>query len=175
MEADHLQDIARIDRRPLEAAMHRSNVFLSLMLVVFAIAGCATNAGLRDAERLTLYRSHAGEPVDSIQYSGRYNGWTPLSDGAFALWTRPSEAWLVELFSPCSELDYADTIGFRNPNGRLSARFDQVYVSSHSLLPISCTIKEIRPLDIKAIRAAEKDARDRRKVEAPPSAQLSGT
>ena len=155
--------------------MNRSIMYLPALLAALAVSGCATNAGLRDEERLTLYRNHAGEPVDSIHYSGRYNGWTPLSDGAFALWTRPSQAWLVELYSPCSEIDYADTIGFRDVNGRLSARFDQVYVGSHSLIPISCTIKEIRPLDIKAIRAAEKKARELRKVDAPPSAQLSGT
>lgn len=155
--------------------MHRSNLFLSSVLAAIAISGCATNTGLRDAERLTLYRSHAGDPVKSIQYSGRYNGWTPLSDGTFALWTRPSQAWLVELYPPCSEIDYADTIGIRESSGWLSARFDRVYVGSHSLIPIACAIKEIRPLDIKAIRAAEKDAREKRKVEVPPSAQLSGT
>ena len=155
--------------------MNRSMMYLPALLAAFAVSGCATNAGLRDAERLTLYRNHAGEAVDSIHYSGHYNGWTPLSDGAFALWTRPSQAWLVELYSPCSEIDYADTIGFRNHGGRLSARFDQVYVSSNSLLPISCAIKEIRPLDVKAIRAAEKVERGKRKVNESSGAQLSGT
>lgn len=149
--------------------MNRSILILSALLAACAVSACATGGGLRDEDRLALYRSHAGEAVDSIQYTGSYSGWTPLSDGAFALWTRPSQAWLVELYSPCSEIDYADTIGFRDTNGRLSARFDQVYVGSHSLIPISCTIKEIRPLDVKAIRAAEKDARDQRKVEAPQS------
>ncbi len=155
--------------------MNRSIMFLPALLAAFAVSGCATNTGLRDDERLTLYRSHAGDPVDSIQYAGSYNGWTPLSDGAFALWTRPSQAWLVELYAPCSEIDYADTIGFRDVNGRLSARFDHVYVSSHSLIPISCTIKEIRPLDIKAIRIAEKDARGRRQVEESPASPPAGT
>jgi hypothetical protein len=158
--------------------MNRSILTLSALLAALAVSGCATNAGLRDDERLTLYRTHAGEPVDSIQYTGSYNGWTPLSDGVFALWTRPSQAWLVELYSPCSEIDYADTIGFRDTNGRLSARFDRVYVGSHGLIPISCTIKEIRPLDVKAIRVAEKDARAKRQVEAPssmPSSPPAGT
>jgi hypothetical protein len=155
--------------------MHRLNLFLASVLAAIAISGCATNSSLRDAERLTLYRSHAGEPVKTIQYSGQYNGWAPLSDGAFVLWTRPSQAWLVDLYPPCSELDYAYSIGFRNLNGSLSARFDQVYIGSNNLIPISCAIREIRPLDIKAIRAAEKDARDQRKVETPSGAQLSGT
>ncbi|MBN8211608.1 MAG: hypothetical protein J0M09_01660 [Xanthomonadales bacterium] len=160
--------------------MKRSTLLLSALLLVSASSGCASSGGFRDAERLTLYRTHAGEPVDSIQYTGHYNGWTPLGDGVFALWTRPSQAWLVELYSPCNEIEYADTIGFRDTNGRLSARFDQVYVGSHSLIPISCTIKEIRPLDVKAIRTAEKDARGKRQVEdspvAPvPEAPASGT
>ena len=149
--------------------MNLSIMPLSALLAALAVSGCAINAGLRDDERLALYRSHAGEPVDSIQYTGSYNGWTPLSDGAFALWTRPSQAWLVELYSPCSDIDFADTIGFRDTHGRLSARFDQVYVGSNSLIPISCTIKAIRQRDIKAIRAAEKSARELPKVEAQPS------
>lgn len=151
---------------------HIQNIFLTSFasLVALAVSGCVSTGAMKDDDRLALYRSHAGESVDSIQYTGSYSGWTPLSDGAFALWTRPSQAWLVELYSPCSEIDYADTIGFRDTNGRLSARFDQVYVGSHSLIPISCTIKEIRPLDVKAIRAAEKDARDQRKVVEAPSA-----
>jgi Family of unknown function (DUF6491) len=155
--------------------MKHSILLFFALFAAIAGSGCASNAALRDAERLTLYRSHAGQPVDGINYTGRYNGWTPLSDGSFALWTRPSQAWLIELFSPCSELDFADTIGFRNLNGRLNARFDQVYVSSHSLLPISCTIKEIRPLDVKAIRAAERDARAKRQVGESSAPPASGT
>jgi hypothetical protein len=155
--------------------MNRPILCLPAFLVALVVSGCATSAGLRDTERLMLYREHAGEPVDSIQYTGHYNGWTPLSDGTFALWTRPSQAWLVELHSPCSGIDYADTIGFRNNNGRLSARFDHVYVSSNSLIPISCTIKEIRPLDVKAIRIAEKDARSKRQVEESSASPPAGT
>jgi hypothetical protein len=164
--------------------MRPSLRILAAAALAALMSGCASNAAQRDAERLALYRSHAGQPVDSIQYFGRYNGWTPLGEGAFALWTRPSEAWLIELHAPCVEIDYADTIGFRDTNGRLNARFDQVYVGSRSLIPISCTIREIRPLDVKAIRADEKRLRDERKMRdvrppaeaaAAPAAQASGT
>ena len=87
-----------------------------------------------------------------------------------ALWTRPSQAWLVEVYEPCADLDYATTIGIRSIGGRLSARFDRIHVSNNGLIPLECTIKEIRPLDVKAIRAAEKDARAKRQVEAAPDA-----
>ena len=52
--------------------------------------------------------------------------------------------------------------------GRLSAKFDRVMVANHGLMPISCTIQEIRPLDVKAIRTAERDMRAKRQVEAAP-------
>ncbi len=162
-----------------EAAMTRTIFFLSSLLIALSGAGCASGGALRDAERLALYRANAGEPVDSIQYSGSYNGWTPLGDGTMALWTRPSQAWLVQLYEPCADLDYAQTIGIRNMGGRLSARFDRIHVSNNGLIPLECTIKEIRPLDVKAIRTAEKDARTRRQVEeasgGPSSSVLPST
>lgn len=162
-----------------ETVMKPSTLFLSVLFVASSVAGCASTA-LRDAERLTLYRTHAGEPVDSIQYFGNYNGWTPLGGDTMALWTRPSQAWLVEVYPPCSDLDFAHTIGIRNQGGRLHARFDRIQVSNNGLIPLECTIKEIRPLDVKAIRIAEKDVRAKRQVEeasgAPPSgAPSSGT
>ncbi len=167
-----------------EAAMTCSILFISSLLVALSGAGCASNGGIRDAERLALYRANAGEPVDSIQYFGNYNGWTPLGGGTMALWTRPSQAWLVEVYEPCADLDYAHTIGIRSIGGRLSARFDRIHVSNNGLIPLECTIKEIRPLDVKAIRLAEKDARARRQVESesgtpssasPPATPPSGT
>jgi Family of unknown function (DUF6491) len=171
-----------------EAAMTRpmtsTTLFLSSLLVALSGAGCASSGDMRDADRLALYRANAGEPVDSIQYFGNYNGWTPLGGGTMALWTRPSQAWLVEVYEPCSDLDYAHTIGIRSIGGRLSARFDRIHVSNNGLIPLECTIKEIRPLDVKAIRVAEKDARAKRQVEAasdapssppPPATPPSGT
>ena len=140
-----------------------------MVLLTMGLSACATGAAQRDAERLALYRSHAGAPVDSIQYTNTYNGWTPLGDGAFALWTSPAKAWLIQLFPPCNELDFADRIAFRDTVGRLSAKFDHVYVANHGLMPISCTIQEIRPLDIKAIRTAERDARQQRRVDQGPA------
>ena len=63
---------------------------LPLLPAIALLSGCATGAAQRDADRLALYRSHAGDPVDSILYTNSNNGWTPLSEGAFALWTAPA-------------------------------------------------------------------------------------
>lgn len=147
---------------------HLARLVLPLLPAIAVLSACATGGAQRDADRLALYRSHAGDPVGSIPYANTNNGWTPLGDGAFALWTAPSKAWLVQLYPPCTELDYADRIAFRDPVGRISAKFDRVMVANHGLMPISCTIEEIRPLDIKAIRTAERDARAKRQVDAAP-------
>jgi hypothetical protein len=35
-----------------------------------------------------------------MQFFGSLNGWTELGDSALAVWTRPSEAYLLELRGP---------------------------------------------------------------------------
>ncbi|MFD0727359.1 DUF6491 family protein [Lysobacter brunescens] len=152
---------------------------LSLVLIAAASStACATDPAAREAERIALYRSHAGEPVDSIQYLGSYSGWTPLGDKAFALWTRPSQAYLIEVHGPCIGLDFADSIGIRSFGGRISARFDQVYVRGVAGGPSTCQIREIRPLNVKALRADEKRLREERKMrratDEPAPTQASG-
>ena len=62
---------------------------------------CATTGRLSSAEKLDLYRAHAGAPQSDMQFFGTLNGWTELGDSALAVWTRPSEAYLLELRGPC--------------------------------------------------------------------------
>ena len=81
-----------------------------------------------DAEKLALYRAHSGEPVSDFQYFGSINGWNPMGDSALVVWTRPSQAYLLELFGPCTDLDYAPAISLSNSMGRVSSRFDSVHV-----------------------------------------------
>lgn len=127
----------------------------------------------RDAELLKLYRAHAGPPVESIAYAGRFLDWTPLGDTALALWTRPSKAWLLEFYGSCFDLDFSQRIAVRGGmTGRLSARFDSITVLPTGMgasIPVPCRIKSIQPLDVKAIKLAEKAARERRQEAEPAS------
>ncbi len=147
-------------------------LFASLFAVVFS-ASCASMPDVRDAERLALYRTHAGEPVNGFQYYGRFSNWTPLGDSAIAIWVGPSRAWLLDLYGPCNDLDFADAISLSSNNGRVSARFDSVRVHNRNATAIPCRIKEIRPVNAKALRAEEKTLRARRKAGEAP--QASGT
>jgi len=134
------------------------------LLAAAALAGCATTGRLSSSERLELYRAHAGAPVKDFQYFGSLNGWTELGDSALAVWTKPSEAWLLSLSGPCMDLSYAPAISVTNMMGRVSAKFDRVIVrgGSPGMAPIPCRIDTIQPLDVKALRASEKELREAR-------------
>lgn len=144
-----------------------------MSLAGFFSASCASAPAMRDAERLALYRNHAGQPVNSFQYYGRFSNWTPLGDSAIALWVGPSRVWLLDLYGPCNDLDFANAISLTSNSGRVSARFDSVRVHNRSAISIPCRIKEIRPVNAKALRAEEKALRQR--GESGETPQASGT
>ncbi|WP_313643203.1 DUF6491 family protein [Stenotrophomonas sp.] len=130
-------------------------------MLAATLAGCATTGKLSSDERLQLYRSHAGAPVNSFKYFGSLNGWTELGDSALAVWTRPNEAWLLNLGGPCMDLSYAPAITVTNMMGQVSARFDRVIVhGSGPMAHVPCRIESIQPLDVKALRASEKEIRE---------------
>lgn len=121
------------------------------LIAVLGLGACATNR-LSDTDRLALYDAHAGEPVKQIRF---YNamGWDRIDDEHVLLSMRPNETWLLKVSGPC--LDW----GSGSPVLRLSstgpyvmAKFDRILTDGS---PVSCRIEEIRPVDVKAVRAAE--------------------
>lgn len=124
------------------------------------LVACATTGRLTTEQRLALYRAHAGPPQQSLQYFGSLNGWTELGDSALAVWTRPSEAYLLELRGPCQGLSFATAIGLTSQMGQVSSRFDKVLVRDGTPGPsMPCFIGSIRKLDVKALRASEQELR----------------
>ena len=132
-------------------------------VLALALSACATGR-MSDNEKLALYRSHALPPVESFRYLSRIDGWTPLGDSALAVWTRPNEAYLLEVDSPCPDLDFALAIGLTSQFGTVHSRFDKVIPRTGVAgpQPMPCHIRQIRPLDVKAIKSAEKDIRRQR-------------
>jgi hypothetical protein len=125
------------------------------------LSGCATNARLHDADRLALYQQHAGEPVPSFRYFTSISGWTPLGDSALAVWARPNEAYLLTLNGSCTDLQFAMGISLTHQFRTVYARFDRVVPhGSTSTTMIPCPIREIRPLDIAAIKEAQREMRE---------------
>jgi hypothetical protein len=132
----------------------------TLVAITLALASCASTPSMGDDQKLALYRAHAGAPVSSFHYFGRVDSWTDIGDRAVAIWTRPSEAWLLELAGPCNGLEFTPAIGLSSRSGTVSARFDSVLVRDGGTPEVPCTIQTIRPLDTRALKQAERAARD---------------
>lgn len=134
-----------------------------------ALGGCASmGTQPSDEAKLGLYRAYAGEPAGSFRYFGTLNGWTPLGDEALAVWTRPNEAYLLELFGSCQDLDYAPAIRISNQGSTVYAGFDSVTPAGAGAIGmrnIPCRIKTIRPLQVKALKAAQRELREANAVE----------
>ena len=149
--------------------MKRSTMlYLMAVLSAGTLSACSSLPNQTEAERLALYRSHAGDPVPSFQYFGTLNGWTPLSDSALTVWTRPSQAYLLELSGPCQDLESTIAISVTNTMGRVYSRFDDVIVRGGggvSGARFPCRILTIRPLDVKALKATQKEMREAAVVE----------
>lgn len=133
-----------------------SCVFVSLA----ALAACASSPKLSDSEKLAMYRASAGAPVKDFSYLGTLTGWQPVGDSALAVWTKPKEAYLLDLGGPCLDLDYAPAISITNIMGRVST-LDRVRVlgGAGGVGRISCRITSIRPLDLTKLKAAEAELR----------------
>ncbi|SEK81299.1 hypothetical protein SAMN05428989_0851 [Pseudoxanthomonas sp. GM95] len=136
-------------------------------LAIALLSGCATGTGLNDAQRLALYREHAGEPQRDFSYARQLTGWTALGDDGLAVWTKPNEAYLLEFGGGgCRDLDAASTILITNLLGQVSAGLDRVQVLNRpSGFNVACRIQTIRKLDTKALRASEKALREARVAE----------
>jgi hypothetical protein len=134
-------------------------------LAALCLSACAGNP-ISDTDRLALYLGHAGAPVKQVRYVDPI-GWDRVDDQHVVLEMRPNESWLLALAGPC--LNWGSGSPFlkvSTANGLTLTPFDKVIVPGSQ---ISCQIREIRPLDIKAVRAGENALREK------PKAQASGT
>ena len=120
------------------------------LIAVLGLAACATNR-LSDTDRLALYDAHAGAPVKQIRF---YNamGWDRIDDEHVLLSMRPSETWLLKVSGPCLDWGSASpTLRLSSTGPYVMAKFDRILTEGS---PASCRIEEIRPVDVKAMRAA---------------------
>ncbi|HOV95446.1 MAG TPA: DUF6491 family protein [Thermomonas sp.] len=140
-------------------------MLLVAAVVAAALSACASNR-VSDSDRLALYLSHAGAPVKQVRYLPPMS-WDRIDDQHVVLELRPNESWMLRLAGPClSWSSGSPFLKVETLNGMTLTPFDKVTVPGSQ---ISCQIREIRPLDVKAIRAGMNALRDGVK------AQASGT
>ncbi len=121
--------------------------------VALALAGCATGLDrLTGDTPLERYASYAGEPVDRFT-AFNVTGWTALSRNKLVVWTGVGDAHLLTVWDTCRDLEFADRIRITQTGSSIS-RFDKVIVRGER-----CPITEIRPIDVKQMRADREAAK----------------
>ena len=110
--------------------------------------------------RQAAYAAAAGAPVTHFNFTTLYS-WESLGDSQLAVYTRPNQAWLLDVPPYCPQLDYRNTIALTSNMNQVSVNFDRVLTGS----PIPCTIKQIRPVDVTRLRALQQE---QHKIESKP-------
>jgi hypothetical protein len=143
------------------------------LLTAFALAGVLAACSSvpyaqRQQQREAAYAAAAGAPVPSFRFFNLWS-WEPLGDSALVVYTRPSQAWLLDLDGSCQNLEFTQAIGLTSNTGEVSARFDKV-LTGRRYPP--CTIMRIRPVNVKQLRVAQEA---QRKIDAAPREQPAPT
>lgn len=116
-------------------------------LVALALGGCASGLARKDGAPQSNYLDYAGAPVDTVSSMGRVTGWSSVSRNQLVIWTGVNEAWLLKVWDTCDDLSFANSIAVSRSGSRIT-KFDKVLVGEDR-----CQITEIRPVDIKQMKA----------------------
>lgn len=123
---------------------------------VALIAGCSgVPYAQRMAQRQAAFTAAAGAPVRNFRFFLPMWSWEPLGSDQVVIYTRPKEAWLLDV-PGCTELPYANTIGVTSNLHQVSINFDKVITGRNQL---ACTIRQIRPIDVGRLKALQQEQR----------------
>ena len=128
-----------------------SRSFLRGAWLLVAAALLASCSGIplkqRDAAERARFEAYAGKPVDHFTWLTRYEGWEPISRNQLVVWTDINQAYLITVFSPCTDLMFARRIGLTSTADTVYAHFDTVRVDGWR-----CIIDTIRPVDYRKMQ-----------------------
>jgi hypothetical protein len=126
-----------------------------LGILVALLAGCAGGPPrIQSNETLDRYLGYAGEPVERAT-SFRLDSWEWVDRDRIVLWTGVNEAYLVTVWDTCRDLQFTNHIRVVSGISNTISRFDKIKVGSDT-----CPIKEIRPIDVKSMKADMAAARE---------------
>ncbi|MEY3360130.1 MAG: hypothetical protein RLZZ537_1516 [Pseudomonadota bacterium] len=140
---------------------------MRLKWMLLLVAAIATTAGAQDrkTERLTKMEQRlefvtrfASEPKSSVPFARSYD-FEPLGRHTLLLYESMNRAYLVEIEDFCPDLPTAMAIGVENKTSTLNAKFDALRIGGRS-----CRILQIRPVDVKAMKTAQKAEREAAKA-----------
>ena len=135
--------------------MFATRFFLAAIATLGVAACSSVPYAQRISARQAAYAAAAREPVRSFRFFELYS-WEPLGDSQLAIYTRPSEAYLVSVMGPCPDLEFTNAIGLTSNLNEVQVRFDKVLTGRRD---IPCTIGEIRPVDLARLKSVEHEQR----------------
>jgi hypothetical protein len=136
-------------------AMSMIRVLWATTLAALLAACASAPYAQRISERQAAYAAAAGAPVRQFRFFTLYS-WEPLSDNQLAVYTRPNEAWLLDLAGGCQDLTFVNSIGLTSNVNQVMVGFDKVLTGRRNF---PCTISQIRPIDVKSLKAAQQQQR----------------
>jgi hypothetical protein len=131
--------------------MGRASVGLAVLLgAVTLLAACESSIQRHDNQQdiRDRYAKYAGPPIDRFTWLGRYDSWESLGNNQLVLYTTPSDAYLLTVTPPCTDLNFVQAIGVTSTSHTVYARLDSVKVKNWK-----CPIAEIRRIDYAGMRA----------------------
>lgn len=131
---------------------------LSIALAA-ALTACAAPNELSKSQQLSAYEASAGEAVTSFSVNRPLDGWADLGERHVAIWTSGEEVYLLDLATPCPDLDTAFSIAVTQSGNRVASGFDGVIVRgpATTVQPGRCMISRIRPVDTDELEAREEE------------------
>ncbi len=135
--------------------MSMIRILLATTLAAMLAACASAPYAQRTSERQAAYAAAAGAPVRNFRFFSLYS-WEPLSDSQLAVYTRPNEAWLLDLGGDCQDLAFVNSIGLTSSLNQVMVGFDRVLTGRGNF---PCTISQIRPVDVKSLKAVQQQQR----------------
>lgn len=133
--------------------------------VVCVLTGCGNLPPRQDPAAVRArYASYAGEPVDRITWLGHFDSWESLGDNQLLIFTTPSDAYLLSVTPPCTDLNFVQSIAVTSTGPTISARLDSVIVKGWR-----CPIAQIRPVDYRRMRAEMRQEAEAAKAAQAPA------
>ncbi|MCB1625656.1 MAG: hypothetical protein KDI32_13770 [Pseudomonadales bacterium] len=127
---------------------------VAVAIGALALTACASTGDLakkNGEEAQFRYMDYAGEPVKEFR-SFRLDGWTPVARDKLVVWTGVNEAYLIKVWDSCRDLQFANHVGVTSTGNTVST-FEKVRVGRET-----CPISEIRPVDIRRMKADRREA-----------------
>ncbi len=134
------------------------------MLTVAMLAACQSGIPRHEsqAQMRERYAAYAGQPLDRMTWLGHFYSWESLGDNRLVVYTTPSDAYLLSVTPPCTDLNFVQSIGLTSTAGTVYPRLDSVKVRGWR-----CPIAEIRRIDYARMRADLRAEDAKAKASAP--------